>query len=77
MCSCIRKGANSEIITRSFIFVTETETLKAKIVPQCLWWGVLCIFTSVVREAPTDVMANEYEIVMMRRVCGSWSAKPR
>jgi hypothetical protein len=38
--------------------------------------GVVCTFASVVREAPTNVTANENEIIKIHHVCGSWRVKP-
>jgi hypothetical protein len=73
VCSGIRNRANSEIITSSFILVTEA--LKAKIV-RIVGGESFVYFHDCFGETARNVMANVNEIVTMHRVCGSWRVKP-
>jgi hypothetical protein len=55
VCSGIRNGANTEIITSCFVFVTEA--LKAKIVHGVLRWILMC-FHRLLFKGPNECNGN-------------------
>jgi hypothetical protein len=65
-----------DVITSITRLIFVAETLKAKIMPQCLWWEFCVLSRLLFRVVPTNFVANEYKIVMKNRVCGSWRGKP-